>query len=210
MKIYVIALMGVLALSCQQNGNQPSDGKDSTDKVAQSNEVGDTSWVNSFNLLRTAIYQGDKAAVKKFIDFPVMSENNEIWSIVAFDDPKVKSGAEGKIVPFEESDFDRHFKAFFPKEFITALLKVKAKDLYSSGTFETKEIKDTADEQYNAQRLFADVDRKEMTLTLNLNSGSTVKNEEGEDESFGESSLVYVFDILKNGQLKFKAIHFAG
>ncbi len=210
MKIYVVALFGILAFSCQQNANQPSVGEDSTTKAEQSNDVADSSWVTSFNALRNAIYQGDKAAVKKFIDFPVMSENNEIWSIVAFDDPKIKSGDEAKIVPFVEGDFDRHFNAFFPKEFITSLLKIKVKELYSSGTFETKEIKDTANEHYSSQRLFADVDSKAMTLTLNLNSESTVKNEDGEDESFGESSLVYVFDILKNGQLKFKAIHFAG
>lgn len=210
MKIYVVTLMGVLTLSCQQNANQPSVSEDSTRKVAQFIEVTDSSWVSSFNTLRNAIYQGDKAAVKKFIDFPIMSENNEVWSIVAFDDPRAKSSAEGKIVPFEEGDFDKHFQAFFPKEFITSLLKVKVKELYSSGRFETKEIKDTADGQSNSQILFADVDRKEMRLTLNLSSKSTIKNDDEDDETFGESSLIYVFDILKNGQLKFKAIHFAG
>ena len=42
--------------------------------------IGDsTKWINNFKEFRNAVYKKDKAKVKKFINFPILSSGNQIW-----------------------------------------------------------------------------------------------------------------------------------
>ncbi|MCG2617780.1 hypothetical protein LZZ85_25995 [Terrimonas sp. NA20] len=209
-KIIAVCLI-VFIYSCKQKGNQQVEsGAGSTGEASQPAQTADSSWVNSFNSFRNALYQGDKAGVKKFFHFPVLSEMNEIWTIVPQNDPKSGLAFQEKITPFEEKDFDKYFRDLFPPDVVSSILKIKVKELYRKGSFETEEMRDTTDNQYSSRKIFSDFNAGEKTVIITLNH-SVSSVEDSDDGGFdAESSTTYVFDILKDGGLRFRAIHFAG
>lgn len=164
-------------------------------------------WLENFRAFRTAVYQGDRARVKQFIHFPIMNYNNEIWYLVYEDNADMVPSSE-KIKPFTEKDFDTHYNKIFSKHFINALLKIKTDDLNKTGEVETITFKDGADLSY---KLYATLDKKKNTLSLNLSYSKILKNEKGEPEDdMGEYSIVYQFDILPGGQVRFHEVRLAG
>jgi hypothetical protein len=58
--------------------------------------------------------------------------------------------------------------------------------------------------------MIATYDRQEKSLTLNLASNTVRRHTNGEILDGGEFSILYEFDILANGQVKFKQIRLAG
>jgi hypothetical protein len=211
MKSFIAVCLIVFVYSCGQKGDQSSQsGTDSTGGVYPPVKTSDSSWINSFNSFRNALYRGDKAGVKKFFSFPVLSEMNEIWTIVPESDPRSEPAFKEKITAFEESDFDKYFHEFFPQDVITSILKIKVKELYGKGSFETEEIRDTTDKQYSSRKMYSDFNAKEKTLVITLNWSVSSADDSDDGDFDAESSTTYVFDILSGGHLRFRAIHFAG
>jgi hypothetical protein len=164
-----------------------------------------TKWINNFRAFRDAVYQRDKEKVKQFISFPIMGEGNGIWYLVYGGvDNKVNSLSDA-IKPFTEKDFDKYFDSLFPKRFINCLLKIKSEELWKTGNVETKPIKDGN----TTYVMYSTFDKSDNILTLNLNSNSPFKTDDGEMES-AEFSEIYVFTVLSNGKIKFVRVELAG
>jgi hypothetical protein len=163
-------------------------------------------WIDNFRTFRDAVYQRDKQKVKQFFEFPVMNPNNEIWYLAYGGvDDKVGSLLSDAIKPFTEKDFDKYFDSLFTKRFINCLLKIKTEELWKNGEVQSKAVKDGN----TTYIMYAIFDKSENTLSLNLNSNSPYKTDDGEMES-AESSEIYQFKVLSNGRIKFSRILFAG
>ncbi|MGC4102942.1 hypothetical protein [Ferruginibacter sp.] len=218
--LYPFIVVYALLLSCNSgNDTKNQAGKDSLapqpaaiDSPKPSAPVTaakDTlTWIASFRDFRDALYQGDKEKVKTFINFPIMNEANEIWYLASNSEKDI-SQLPDKIKPFTEADFDKHYTKIFSKIFITVLLKVKAEELYTKGSFDTETVKDKND----TYRLYTEADKKEHTLTLNFSIHTRFKIDEENGKPVyetGESNVIYQFNIINNREIKFKQVRIAG
>lgn len=204
--LFVILTLSLL--SC--NGNHTSVAKPNADdanktvtdssKTIQQN--GTVSWIDNFRKLRTAIYQGDKATVKTFIDFPILNENNEIWDLAFLGHEDQLQKPSDSIKPFSEQDFDKYFNKIFTKRFVNSILKIKTADLEKNGQYETIELSEGKSTTYH---MAATYDKSNKQLDLNLASRTFY-----EDDNDGEFNINYQFQVLENGQIKFLQVRLAG
>jgi hypothetical protein len=201
-------------VSCGNHSTGSSNNKNAaTSPAPQENIVTElnqssqdtTQWIKNFRTFRDAVYQRDKEKVKQFFDFPVMNEGNELWYLVYSGHEKQLSNISDSTKPFTEKDFDKYFDALFPKRFIDCLLKIKSEELWKTGSVDSKAIKD-GNTTYVMSATF---DKSDNSLTLNLNSNSPFKTDDGEMES-SEFSEIYQFTVLSNGKIKFVRVAMAG
>jgi hypothetical protein len=136
-----------------------------------------------------------------------MNDNNEIWYLVYGGSKKAINMLSETIKPFTDKDFDLYFDKLFSKNFINAMLKIKTGDLYTKNETETIEFHEGKATTYQIDAVF---DKADNTLNLNLSSKTIIKNKDGETEDGGESSVVYMFKVSKNGKLKFMQVRLAG
>jgi hypothetical protein len=175
--------------------------------VTEPNQPGQdtTKWIDNFKEFRDAVYQKDKEKVKQFVDFPIIGEGNGIWYLVYEGvDNKVNSLSDS-VKPFTEKDLDKYFDSLFPKRFINCLLKIKSEELWEKGSVSTKEIK-SGNTTYV---MYATFEKSDSMLSLNLNSNSPFKTDDGEWDS-SEFSEIYQFTVLSNGKIKFLRVQLAG
>jgi hypothetical protein len=199
-KLYILLLI-VMIISCGENDKStPSD----TSTVVSSDSL---AWIDQFREFRDAVYKGDKTKVKQFIDFPIMNENNEVWDFVTVGNDSNLNLSNDQITPFTEKDFDKYFNKLFSKRFVTAILKIKSAELNKKEHFDTPLFDENDSTTYY---MSASYDRQEGRLVLNVNSTTAWKDEKGEVMDGGESSVIYQFDITKEGKLKFRQLRMAG
>lgn len=170
--------------------------KDSTTKI----------WINDFKSFRDAIYQHDTAKVKTFFKFPVLNPANEIWFLVLSEKQREAKKLTDKIAPFTEKDFNKYYKKLFPNEFTQTLLKIKSAELFNKGETASPEIKDGD----TTTKMYASVDKETNILSLSLSYTIVWKEESGEVQDGGESTVIYSFKILQNGHLQFMYVRLAG
>lgn len=163
-------------------------------------------WIDDFKVLRDAVYKNDKAKVKGFFTFPVMNPANEIWFLVLSEKEREAKRLTDKITPFTARDFDKYYKKIFPSAFISTLLTIKSAELFTKGETESAERK----QGNTVTRMYASVDKENKVLVLNLSYSYVEKDENGEVTDGGESTVIYSFQILKNGHLQFMHIRLAG
>jgi len=147
--------------------------------------------------------------VKSFIEFPVLNEGNEIWYLVYDGKESSLNLLTDKLKPFNEKDFDKYFDKLFPKTFIRSILKLKTVELFTKGKCETIELKEGS----ITYKTYAVFDSKENTLTLSMAYYDTIKATDGNGQEIQdpvEYNVIYIFNVLKNGQLKFSQIQLAG
>jgi hypothetical protein len=200
-------------VSCGNHSTGNSNNKKAASPASQESSVIEpnqpnkdtTKWIDNFRTFRDAVYQKDKEKVKQFFDFPVMNEQNGIWYLVYSGHEKKLSNISDSIKPFTEKDFDKYFDALFPKRFIDCLLKIKSEELWKTGSVDSKAIKDGN----TTYIMYATFDKSDNTLSLNLNSNSPFKTDDGEMES-SEFSEIYEFTVLSNGKIKFVRVSQAG
>src|SRR5215211_7555441 len=110
-------LMGlVLAISsCTGSGTHdaPRSASQKDSVNVRQPQADSSNWLNSFREFRTAVYQKDKAGVKKFFRFPVMNENNEIWYLAFQNDDDLIRDLPDTVKAFSGKDFDRYWKNIF-------------------------------------------------------------------------------------------------
>lgn len=164
------------------------------------------SWIDDFKTFRDAVYRGDATVLKNWFSFPVLNPANEIWYLVLNEKELAEKKLTNKITAFTEADFDKYYKKLFPVNFSKALLKIKSAQLNKQGRVETPEVKDTNN---TIVKMYADIDKRKNTLTLNLSYTSSWKEEGGEVADGGESNVIYVFRIIKN-HLQFMYVRLAG
>ena len=166
-----------------------------------------TKWIDNFKEFRIAVYKKDRVKVKKFIDFPVLSQGNQIWYLAYQGNEKALNLLNDKTKPFTEKDFDLYFDKIFSKFFINAILKIKTNELNNKGEVQSIELSDGNATTY---KMIATFDKSTHSLNLNLASNTIMKGTNGEILDGGEFSIMYQFEISLNGQLKFKQVELAG
>ena len=164
--------------------------------------------INSFKEFRESIYQGNITKVKTFINFPIINENNEIWYLAYSGNDKALEKLSEKTLPFPEKEFDKNFENIFPNTFIKSILKIKSEILFDRGEFETIVQKEGKTEY----KTFANYNKKEKTLILNVLYETLIIINDGEDDftEKSEQSIIYYFDITVDNKIKFKQIRMAG
>ena len=190
------------------HGENPSYCSDASITGYAGRPQDSVSWIQDFRKFRDAMYQNDRTAVKSFIDFPIINDNNEIWFLVYGWEGK---GAElmksDKKEPMTEKDFDRYYAKIFGKTFIQLILKIKTEELFRKGETETAEISNGKATSY---KIYSTFDTGRRVLSLNLSSNTIIKDAKGEETDRGESNTIYEFHILKNGHIKFMQVRLAG
>lgn len=198
--IFVLLIFSIF--SCEKKNektdanNLKDDSKteiksDNNTRESQNITVNFEEAVNSLKKFRQAVYQNDNQVIKEFIDFPVNSD--EIWYLTGEENHKKAA--------FTEKDFDKYQSKIFDKMFIQALLKVKTKELAEKGKYTTEDLKD-GDSTYEMSASF----EKPNTLKLSLGVTNYIENEDWSEE-YG---IIYIFEILKNGNIKFRNIQEVG
>ena len=114
---FLYAIVSVFfILSC----SNPTQNKSEVDTISQQatdsiaplpQDSKNNKWTNNFLELREAIITGDRETVKRFFDFPVISEGNEIWFLA--NSRLVMEITPEDVKPFTETDFDRYFSSIF-------------------------------------------------------------------------------------------------
>lgn len=166
---------------------------------AQSIEADTAHWIKSFTAFRTAVYNNNKQKVKSFIDFPLISEFNQIWQLVDQGNKQPdKTNHSSKA--FTEDDFNTYYNKLFPATFKKAIMTIKSGELKKKGEAESAASRYDKSTTY---KMYATLDSTTQTLTLALGFQRTIKNKKGEPDDHEEYGIVYTFSILSNGQLKF-------
>lgn len=161
-------------------------------------------WVVNFEQFRDALYQKNKAKTKVFFDFPIDAEHGELWDVAlnGFSDSADIAATSRN---FTSKDLDKYYTNIFPAELVKGFLKVKMKELYTSGYSESPEWK----KDDTTYQLRATYGPKTRLIELNLSFHSAVKVSSNEWDSI-ESNLIYQFAIGTNGHIKFRRIFIAG
>lgn len=203
-----LVILTPFLLSCNGNHtlvakhNTADANETATDSSKTIQQNGTVSWIDNFRKLRTAIYQGDKATVKTFIDFPIMNENDEIWDLVFLGQEYLIVKSPNSLKPFSEQDFDKYFNKIFTKRFVNSILKIKTADLVKNGHYETIEFSEGKSTSYHMTATYY---KSIKRLDLNLASKTFY-----EDDDDGEFNINYQFQVLENGQIKFLQVRLAG
>ena len=162
-------------------------------------------WVDNFRQFRDAIYQNNKTKAKNYFDFPIDNGTNDLWYVVLENSNRSLSTFKDSSNLFTENDFDKNFNNLFSVQFIHSFLKIKMNELYVNG----ESISPDFTEDSTTYRMHATYSKIEKTIDLSLNINSSLKISETEFDPY-ESSFIYQFEILKNGQIKFKKLFIAG
>lgn len=191
--------------SCQKTTD--SDTVKDT-KIAVPNSVATDanghSWMEDFKDFRTAVYQNNRAEQKKHFRFPITDP--EIWflcQLTPAEQNKRKSTVKNPDY-FYEADFDHCAAKLFPKSFVNCIQKIKTKELFEEGHYDTPEF-DDAEGKY---LMYATVDTTTEELVLNQ-SFLNGEDEDGNYVSEGEYNIIYIFSI-SGDKLMLKRITMAG
>jgi len=164
----------------------------------------DSIWLEEFVAFRDAVYRQDLKAIKEFVDFPM--EPGLIWYLAYPEGSPELINAETNDESFTEHHFDKKFKLIFSPEFTKSLLKVKSKELFALGEYETFRFQ-KGNKEYHIHGRY---DREEQHLSLSLLIVTDVIIDEETDEHFlAESSVIYFFKLINN-KLKFTGVQMAG
>jgi hypothetical protein len=191
-----------LLISCQSRIETSNELV--TDTTGTSAEVFSTSCIRKFEQFREAVSKKDNVKLKSYFNFPLDTEGEEIWYVVL--DSAEYENKDGNFARlFTENDFDIYHQKLFPDYFITGLMKLNTKEIFTAGESETKRY-----EQKNIRyKMSASLDTSENLLTLNLASEADVFT--GKDEIHKmESNLIYYFHLSKDCRLKFIRMLIAG
>ena len=208
-KIMLIGL-GSLSIGFSCSNHDPSK-QESTQENIESQELEyepdvnyDSIWLEEFVAFRDAVYRQDLKSIKEFVDFPM--EPGLIWYLAYPEGSPELINAETNDESFTEQHFDKKFKLIFSPEFTKSLLKVKSKELFVLGEFETPPFQ-KGNTEY---RIYGTYNREARYLSLHLLSTTDVIVDDETDEHFwAESSIIYFFKLINN-KLKFTGVQMAG
>ena len=200
MRIFSILIGVFVTLSCTNQDPTKTTGssvsRDTTSKVSTPNQVPDSNkWKKDFLEFSKAVISGDKNVVKKFIDFPIKNEGNEIWLLA--DSKLVMEIDPDKIKPFTEADYDKYFSSIFAMDLRKTLEKLNNEQLFRTHESTSPEIEVVKDVKSITTATYDKANNK-LTLVLN-NKG----------EEF-ETSIIYQFDVNPKQKLKFRQVRMAG
>jgi hypothetical protein len=198
MRISFIVICVFISLSCADQ-NKPAEESISQGNSAKATTPQQSSdsitWTNSFLEFSKAVISGDKDAVKKFIDFPIKNEGNEIWFLA--DSKLVMEIDPDKIKPFTEADYEKYFSSIFSLDLRKTLEKIDTGQFFKTHESTSPEIEVVKDSK---SALIAAYNKGAQKMTLLLNN---------KGQEF-ELSVRYEFDITPDQELKFRQVRVAG
>ena len=154
----------------------------------------DSKWKESLSKFRTAVLQGDKATVKSFFEFPILNPGNDIWLVA---DMQYATKINSKdIVPFKESDFDKHYSSILSVDFRKTFEKIDIEKLSKDSLTESAELKIVSPATSKMQAKYSGVG-KSIMLSLITKS-----------PEFGQFTIEYHFKILPSDDIRFTHIKF--
>jgi hypothetical protein len=214
MKFILILLLAIGIYSCGDNSaktteqstvdtiNKPPDGS------MHKSDTLNIAWINEFRNFRNAIYQDDITKIKSYFSFPVLDSSNEIWSVVLGDSSDTFTGVSTeRLIPFTEKDLGKYYRKLFNKEFKIGILKIKSDELFQKSYASIESINIDSSSSFF---MTVSVNKVDNTLNIALSYNTAIKDENGDFEDGGESSIGYAFIIQKDGHLLFKQIRIAG
>jgi hypothetical protein len=202
-------------ISCNQNAekNSLTEKKETLETSNTENKniepkVEVNKSIESFKEFRNAVYKKNKVKVKTFFNFPIYNENNEIWYLEGIANEKNLKKITDKIIPFTETEFDKHYDKIFTTYFVNSILKIKSEILFNTGEYET--IEQT--EKQTKYKIYATYDKEKNEIILNLATETPIKFNDGENDLIenAEYNVIYYFKIENDKNLKFKQIRIAG
>src|SRR5690606_20408610 len=158
----------------------------------RSNEIINSKWQVSFKELRLAIMNGDKIAIKNFINFPIKNPGNEIWFVA--DSKLVMDINPEEIKPFTEKDYDRYFNSIFTVDLRRTIKELDLEEFFINLKASSPEIEVV---ENSKSRLEASLDKSKNILTLSMISTSN---------EFGKFTIDYIFEITDDQKIKFRHV----
>lgn len=159
-----------------------------------------TVWTVNLDDLRQALYQGEKAKVRIYVNLPMPGDGHEIWGLAS-----QENEVQWNSKPFSEKDFYKYYFRLFPKAFIQCLLSIKMNDLYRTGTSTSKEYREGS----TTFVLYATYKMDDKDLKLNLASNTSHKISATEFD-VSEFNIIYHFRISDAGHVKLHRVFLAG
>ena len=201
MRLIYILIGVIISSSCTNSTqNQTKEHLASQQKESNSPSAEPSSdsrkWTDNFLEFKKAILANDRKTVKSFIDFPIKNKGNEIWYLA--DSRLLMEINPDKVVPFNESDFDKYYSSIFSLDFRKTLEKVNLDDFFKTHNSSSPEIEVVKGSKSKLEASF-DKSTQKVTLTL-LTTG----------QDFSEFAIQYEFDVMNGQNLKFKQVHVAG
>ena len=195
MRYFITFLIIFIILSCSNSTQVENSGHSANQTNQVSTSSDSVSWQDNFLKLYSAISNGDRKAIKMFIDFPIMNEGNEIWLLA--DSRLVMEMDHDQIKPFTEADFDKYFSAIFSLDLRKTLEKTDTAKFF-------KFLEDTSPEievvENSKSRLTVTFDKSMNKLTLLLlNTGRDF-----------EFAVQYEFEYTAEKMFRFRHVRVAG
>ena len=154
----------------------------------------DLVWTESLSDFRKALLNVDIKTVKQFFEFPILNPGNDIWLVA--DMKNATRMTPNKIVPFKESDFDKHFSDILATDFRKTFEKVDIEKLSKEKKAESPELKIVSPA---TSKMKASYSESKKTITLSLITKSP---------EFGQYTIDYHFRILPSGAIRFTHVKF--
>lgn len=158
----------------------------------RSSETANSKWQGNFLDLREAIMNGDKKALKNFVDFPIKNPGNEIWYVA--DSKFVMELSPDEIKPFTEKDYDRYFSSIFTIDLRRTIKELDPNELFINLKSSSPEIAVVGNSR---SKLEASLDKSKNELTLSMITASS---------EFGKFSIDYIFGITHDQKIEFKLV----
>ena len=204
----------LMIMSCSQ-GTSKNETSFKEEVVISNNENdtvktslnSDNKCLSEFVKFREYIYQGKKDSVRQYFTFPIKKDASNWWALALMGNDALYS--KQNTSTFTEEDFDKYFDKLFYPEYVENLLKVKSKELFEKGYYETPYIvKKYNDEETDEIKISmrATYDKKTRILELSV----CPEGYKDGKKTWDSGTVEYDFQYDENCNLKFYRLIIAG
>jgi hypothetical protein len=151
-------------------------------------------WTESLSDFREALLNVDVKTVKQFFEFPILNPGNDIWMVA--DMKNASRMTPSKVVPFKESDFNKHFSDILATDFRKTFEKLDIEKLSKEKKAESPELEIVSPAKSKMKAVYIE-SKKIITLSLITKS-----------PEFGQFTIDYHFKILPSGAIRFTHVKF--
>lgn len=176
-------------------------------KVEQISDSSAQTWIDDFKCFRQAVSSQDIAKLQTFFKFPFI-DNGSVLNLCALSEDdwlqRELKYKEPKL--FYQQDLKKYHSKIFNRDFVSALLRVKADSLYQKHEDETK-LFENGDHYY---KLYVNYHPQDKVLVMNVLIGNNFIDDDGNHVSEGEHNIIYTFSILKDKKLMLDRVDLVG
>ena len=210
--VFLLFSLYLLTESCKSDQKKPFAAKDSISvplqvQNAEVYHASEQTWIDDFRSFREAVSSQDIATLQTFFKFPFadngsvlnlceLSEDDWLQRKLKYKDPSL----------FYQQDLKKYHSKIFNRDFVSALLSVKADSLYQKHEDETK-LFENGDHYY---KLYVNYHLHDKVLVMNVLIGNNFIDDDGNHVSEGEHNTIYTFSILKGKKLILDRVDLVG